>query len=133
MSTVTSADIDQIIDPIVARGALEVAERVLSRISAVFRYGIHKGWAIDNPALGKNEFLPSRKVQHMAHLSAEQLPPFLKDLENYQGDFICKNAVLFTLLTHLRTDEIRFTEWSEIDFDTALWSIPRTLSRCLSY
>ena len=28
------------------------------------------------------------------------------------------------MLTHLRTDEIRFTEWSEIDFDTALWSIP---------
>jgi integrase len=77
-----------------------------------------------NPSLGKNEFLPSRKVKHMAHLSENELPKFLRDLEEYEGDFICKNAVMFTLLTHVRTDEIRFAEWQEINLDTAIWSIP---------
>lgn len=124
ISTITVDDIDLIIDPIVRRGALDVAERALSRISAVFRYALHKGYASNNPALGKNEFMPSRKVQHMAHLSLDQLPMFLFDLENYQGDFVCKSAVRFTLLTHVRTNEIRFSEWEEIDLDNALWSIP---------
>ena len=66
-------------------------------------------------------FSPSRKVQHMSHLTVEQLPAFLKDLDNYQGDFVCKNAVMLTLLTHVRTDEIRFAEWEEINFDKALY------------
>lgn len=124
ITTIASEDIDSVINPIVSRGALEVAERALSRINAVFRYAMHKGYTFENPALGKNEFLPSRKVQHMAHLTLDQLPKFLWDLENYQGDFVCKNAVLFTMLTHVRTDEIRFAEWEEIDLDNALWSIP---------
>lgn len=124
ITTVTSDDIDLIISPIVNRGALEVSERALSRINAVFRYALHKRYAETNPALGKNEFLPSRKVKHMAHLSLDQLPKFLWDLESYQGDFVCKSAVMFTMLTHVRTDEIRFTEWEEIDLENALWSIP---------
>lgn len=124
ITTITPDDIDFIIDPIVKRGALEVAERALSRMSAIFRYGIYKGWTSNNPSLGKNEFLPSRKVQHMAHLTEEQLPAFLKDLENYQGDFICKKAVEFALLTLIRTDELRFMEWEEVNLDTALLSIP---------
>ncbi len=124
ITTISSDDIDAVIDPIVSRGALEVAERALSRTNAVFRYALHKNYASINPALGKNEFLPSRKVQHMAYLSNEQLPEFLNNLENYQGDFICKSAVMFTMLTHARTDEIRFAEWEEIDLEKALWSIP---------
>ena len=73
------------------------------------------GYANINPAIAMNEFLPSRTVQHMTE---DQLPKLLWDLENYQGDFVSKNAVLFTLLTHVRTDEIRFSEWDKIDLDT---------------
>jgi len=124
INTLTPYDIDYIVDPVVKRGALEVAERILSRINSVFRYGIHKGYCSDNPALGKNEYLPARKVQHMAHLSLKQLPKFLEDLENYVGDIVCKSAVEFTLLTHVRTDEIRFAEWEEIDLKNGYWSIP---------
>jgi integrase len=124
VNTILPQDIDDLTSPIVARGALEVAERALSRINAVFRFAQHKGLATENPAAGKSEYLPTKATQHMAHLSLEQLPQFLKDLNNYQGDFVCKSAVWFTLLTHVRTDEIRFAKWSEIDFDKALWSIP---------
>jgi len=37
---------------------------------------------------------------------------------------VCKSAVEFTLLTHVRTDEIRFAEWEEIDLKNGYWSIP---------
>ena len=124
ITTITPDDIDSIIEPIVKRGALEVAERALSRMNAVFRFAIFKGWATDNPSQGKNEFLPTRKVRHMAHLTSDQLPEFIYDLENYQGDFICKNAVKFALLTLIRTDELRFMEWEEVDLNKAMLSIP---------
>ena len=124
ITTITPSDIDYVIDPIVKRGALDVAERVLSRINAVFRYGKYKEYCSENPALGKNEYLPARKVKHMAHLSLNELPEFLSDMDNYQGDFVCKSALIFTLLTHVRTDEIRFAEWEEIDLENSLWSIP---------
>jgi integrase len=124
ISTITPQDIDDLTSPIVERGALEVAERALSRLNAVFRFAAHKGYASTNPAEGKSEYLPTKAVKHMAHLTQEQLPEFLTTLENYQGDFVCKSAVMFILLTHVRTDELRFTQWSEIDLDKALWSIP---------
>lgn len=124
LPSITPSDVDAVIDPIVARSALDVAERTLSKINAVFRFGINKGWAINNPAQGKSEFLPTKEIQHMKYLTESQLPEFLSKLENYQGDFVCKSAVQFVLLTHVRTDEIRFSEWEEIDFEASVWSIP---------
>ena len=93
ITTITPDDIDYIIDPIVKRGALEVAERALSRMNAVFRFGIYKGWAKNNPSLGKNEFLPSRKVQHMAHLAVEQLPTIPERFRKLPRRLICKKAL----------------------------------------
>jgi integrase len=124
ISAITPQDIDDLTNPIVSRGALEVAERALSRLNAVFRFAAHKGYSNSNPAAGKGEYLPTKAVQHMAHLTLEQLPEFLRTQETYQGDFVCKSAVMFVLLTHVRTDELRFAQWSEIDLDAALWSIP---------
>lgn len=73
ITTITTDDIDSIIDPIVKRGALEVSERTLSRMNAIFRYGIYKGWTSSNLSLGKNEFLPTQLLA-MKFLSLDQIP-----------------------------------------------------------
>ena len=60
----------------------------------------------------------------MKHLEEKDLPLFLHELDKYQGNFVCKSAVWFVLYTHARTNEIRFAEWSDIDFDLKQWNIP---------
>lgn len=122
--TLTSNDIDAVTDPIQERGKLEILDRTLKRIDSIFRYAKFKKWCEHNPASGRGEYLAKGKVKHMNFLKEKDLPKFLHDLGNYQGNIVCKSAVEFVLLTHVRTKELRFTEWKEIDFDNKLWHIP---------
>jgi len=122
--TLTSDDIDAVTDPIQERGTLEVLSRTLNRIDSIFRYAIFNKWCEHNPASGRGEYLAKGKVKHMNFLEEKDLPKFLHDLDAYQGNIICKSAVELVLLTHVRTKELRFAEWAEIDFDNKLWHIP---------
>lgn len=122
--TLTSDDIDTVTNPIQERGALEVLGRTMNRIDSIFRYGIFKKWCDSNPASGRGEYLAKRKIKHMNFINEKNLSVFLNDLENYRGNIICRSAVEFILLTHVRTKKLRFTEWSEIDHDAKLWNIP---------
>lgn len=122
--TINDDDIEAILKPIQDRGTYEVLGRTLNRIDAVFKYAKNKKWCDINPAYGKAEYLPVKSVQHMNSVKENELPEFLNDLANYEGNIICKSAVEFVLLTHIRTDEIRFTQWEEIDLEKKLLMIP---------
>ncbi|EBQ2131316.1 site-specific integrase, partial [Salmonella enterica] len=56
--------------------------------------------------------------------TAEELPAFLTKLAKYHGSPITRIATNLLLLTAVRTIELRAAEWSEFDFDNALWTIP---------
>ena len=38
--------------------------------------------------------------------------------------FVTRLAVELTLLVFIRSSELRFARWSEVDFETAVWTIP---------
>lgn len=56
-------------------------------------------------------------------LALADLPAFLNDLDNYSSE-ILKRAIRFTLLTFVRTAEVRGGRWSEIDWQAKEWHIP---------
>lgn len=58
------------------------------------------------------------------HLNLEQLPNLLKRIKQHRGRTLTKYAIRFALLTFVRSSEMRFARWSEIDFDKAIWTIP---------
>ncbi|MCP6669347.1 tyrosine-type recombinase/integrase, partial [Klebsiella pneumoniae] len=43
---------------------------------------------------------------------------------HYSGRPLTRLAVELTLLVFIRSSELRFARWSEVDFDTAMWTIP---------
>jgi integrase len=45
-------------------------------------------------------------------------------LEAYKGRGITQIAVQLTLLTFVRSSELRFARWSEVDLKNSLWTIP---------
>ena len=49
--------------------------------------------------------------------------PFLNDLAGYTGSIITKTATQIIMLTGVRTQELRFARWEDIDFETKLWEI----------
>ncbi|EMH99753.1 type I restriction-modification system, M subunit [Klebsiella pneumoniae RYC492] len=48
----------------------------------------------------------------------------LHRIDHYSGRPLTRLAVELTLLVFIRSSELRFARWSEVDFDTAMWTIP---------
>ncbi|MCB5299252.1 tyrosine-type recombinase/integrase [Yersinia intermedia] len=106
------------------RGALEKMRKVRQRCGEVFRYAIVTGRAEYNPAPDLASALTPPKRQHFPFLTAQELPYFLKDLSGYTGSVITKTATKIIMLTGVRTQELRFARWQDIDFDKGVWEIP---------
>ncbi|MCV5391663.1 integrase, partial [Escherichia coli] len=51
-------------------------------------------------------------------------PEFLARLAAYRGRKMTRIAVELSLLTFVRSSEMRFARWDEFDFDNACWRIP---------
>ena len=123
---ITPQQIIATIRKIEARGALDVASRVLQAINATCRYAVQQGIATSNPASELTGIVKKRKVQHRASLSREELPQFLRDFETYgdQGRKLTQRAIKLLLLTFVRSGELRGARWSEFEFEHKLWRIP---------
>lgn len=106
------------------RGALEKMRKVRQRCGEVFRYAIVTGRAEYNPAPDLATALATPKKTHFPFLTAEELPYFIKDLIGYTGSVITKTATQIIMYTGVRTQELRFARWEDIDFEKRLWEIP---------
>lgn len=106
------------------RGALEKMRKVRQRCGEVFRYAIVTGRAEYNPAPDLATALATPKKTHFPFLTAEELPYFIKDLAGYTGSVITKTATQIIMQTGVRTQELRFARWEDIDFKKRLWEIP---------
>jgi integrase len=119
-------DVVAVVKAIEKRGAGEVADRVLNRIRAVFRYAVAHELLELNPMseLRAGELLKPRAVTHRLALAEKDLPSFLAKLAAYEGDPITVAALRLLMLTAVRPGELRGARWTEIDTDAAVWRIP---------
>lgn len=109
-----------------ARGAADVAGRVLQRVKAVYRWAVTHERIDTNPMLDlvPSEILKPRQVTHRAAMPDSDLPEFLPKLDAYVGDLQTQQALRFVMLTATRPGEVRGAVWAEFDLDAALWVIP---------
>ncbi len=107
-------------------GKLEVASRTQQRITAIMRYAVQNALITSNPAQDMAGAIATAKRVHRPALPFERLPELLNKLDNYhlQGQPLTMLAVKLTLLVFIRSSELRFARWSEIDFERAMWTIP---------
>ncbi|MBG6242260.1 MAG: DUF4102 domain-containing protein [Candidatus Symbiopectobacterium sp. Dall1.0] len=108
-----------------ARGATEKAAKTRRWCGEVFRYAVATGRAKYNP-VGE---LKSAMIVHTSarhpFLRAEELPDLLAAVEGYAGSTLSKLGLQILMLSGLRTQELRYSQWSWIDLDgEKLWSIP---------
>lgn len=114
-----------VLQKIEKRGALEQASKIRRRCGEVFRYAVITGRAKYNPAPDLSGAMNKPETKHFPFLQESEIPDFVKALNNYRGSKITKYATQLLMLTGVRTVELRFAEWSEFDFENALWEIPK--------
>jgi integrase len=120
---IKSPDILAMARKVEARGAAEMARRAISLTGQVFRQAMCEGLTSHDPTTGLHAALKPRVVRHMARISATELPKLLNDIEQYQGDPQTRIGLKLVNLCFVRTKELRFMEWADLDLDAKLWRI----------
>lgn len=105
-------------------GRLEVAARLQQRTTSIMRFAVQSGLIDYNPAQEIAGAIATAKRQHRAALELNSIPELLHRIDTYTGRPLTRLAVELTLLVFIRSSELRFARWSEVDFDTAMWTIP---------
>lgn len=106
------------------RDTLETAGRLRQYITGILRMAVQHGVIDTNPANDLQGATATRKAVHRAALPFERLPELLDRLDAYSGRQLTRLTVQLNLLVFIRSSELRFARWEEIDFKRALWTIP---------
>ncbi|EJF8082588.1 integrase arm-type DNA-binding domain-containing protein [Escherichia coli] len=107
-----------------ATGRLEVASRLQQRTNAIMRCAVQSGLIDYNPAQEMAGAVASSNRVHRPALELKRLPELLQRIDSYSGRPLTRLAVELTLLIFIRSSELRFARWPEIDFERAMWTIP---------
>jgi hypothetical protein len=125
IAEIEAPEILMLLRQIEARGTIYSAHRTLGRIGEVFRYAVATGRAKYDPTSALRGALTEHKEQH--HAAIVQEKPFgalLRAIDGYQGAPDTIGAFKFLTLTFVRSGTLRYAEWSQIDWDEAVWNIP---------
>ncbi|MCW9569748.1 integrase arm-type DNA-binding domain-containing protein [Klebsiella oxytoca] len=105
-------------------GKLDVASRLQQRTACVMRYAVQNGIIDHNPASDLTGAVSTPKVRHHPALDLNLIPDFLERIDDYKGRQLTQLAVKLALLLFIRSSELRFARWDEIDLHNAMWTIP---------
>ena len=128
IAEVEPMELVQLAKGIEARGASDMAKRILQIVGMVFRYAVAHGYIKRNPAaeIRPSDILKPTRKTNMARIDACELPALLRSIEVYEGRQLTRLAIKLMALTFVRTSELIGARWEEFDFDARRWSIPAT-------
>ncbi|MBF1995955.1 integrase arm-type DNA-binding domain-containing protein [Serratia symbiotica] len=107
-----------------ALGYLEVAMRLQQYITAILRHAVQQKLIRHNPAYDMEGAVQKPQTEHRPALELEEIPQLLKKIAEYKGRRLTILAIQLNLMIFIRSSELRFARWSEIDFKSKLWVIP---------
>ena len=125
VSEVTSADVLEILTPIWHTKA-PTARYVHHRIRAVLEWAIAMDWRTDNPC---DRILPvlglqHDVVQHRKALPHREVAAAIGKVRAPDPAKVDALAFEFLVLTAARSGEVRGAEWTEIDREAGVWTVP---------
>ena len=125
VDTITRTDVLQVLEGIWTRTP-EQARRVRQKMRLVFTWCIGKEFIAVNPAgEGLDGVLvpqPAMK-QHFRALHFTEVGEAILTINACSASMSAKLCMVFLIVTAARSKEARAAEWSEINFDTATWTI----------
>lgn len=106
------------------RGAGEIARRIVWVTGSIFAYAKTRDLVEHDPTWGVVEQLKPREQKNMARIPFSEMPVLLQKIDHYDGEPVTRIGLQLLALTFVRTKELRFMEWTEIDRDALEWRIP---------
>lgn len=125
IAALTAPELLAVLRKIEARGRYETANRLRGLMGTIFRYAIATGRAQRDTSFDLRGALITPKVKHRAAIiDPKVLGGLLRAIEAHEGQPIVTIALKLTPHLFVRPGELRTAEWTEFDFETAVWTIP---------
>ncbi|MEC5217334.1 integrase [Actimicrobium sp. GrIS 1.19] len=125
LSEISPDDLRDLCGKVKGRGAPATAIHVRDIIKQIYGFAILHGEKVANPA---DDVGPSSIATFVARdraLSPSEIRIMLKQLEYVASYPTIKLGLRLILLTLVRKGELIHATWDEIDFENALWTIPK--------
>lgn len=129
INEIQPAHIADVLRPIWLQKA-ETAGRVKQRLHAVMAWGWAHGFCNANPVDVVTHLLPQQpgkavRTQHQPAMPWRDIPEFIQiSLRGGNRYDVTRSLLEFLILTAMRSGEVRGMRWSEVDFSSAIWTIP---------
>ena len=119
------SDIQALLERVMARNVGNTAEKIRQWIGVVYDYAAQRELTERNPAKRLKGFVEKRETVHRRALPLSELETFYRRLKEARIDPANRIALLLLTLTFPRSNELRGAQWGEIDFQAAVWTIPK--------
>lgn len=100
------------------------AQRIRADLILIFSYAVQYGYIEVNHAREMEALDLSGKSNHRPALPLEKLPELIQRIKADTGYEITKLCMLLSLHIFIRSSELRFARWSEINLNQKQWILP---------
>lgn len=128
---ITRLEILMILEKLQEQDVYELTNRILNNIERVYKYAVTYEYVKHNiiADIDKKNILKRKEVQHVPALTKEEeIRELMNDLQNfgdiYQSDISTVYALQLAPYVFLRPYNLRYLEWTEVDFENKLLDIP---------
>jgi integrase len=125
VANISSRDLLDVLRGMEAAGIGETTRKMKGVLENIFTFAIVEGHIDNNPATGLEKALKAiPRVRHQRSLAANKIGEFAYKIQNDTGHPSVNLGLMLLLYTNVRTNEIRFAQWHEIDMKNKVWTIP---------
>ena len=125
VTAIMPADILDAVRPIQNQGKISTAHDNVRLAGQVLQYAFIKGIVPVNVARGITSALqPLRVTSYAAITDPKEIGRLLRAIDNYAGFFSIRYFLKILPYVFTRPGELRQAEWSEVNFDEAMLTIP---------
>jgi len=125
IAAIEAPEILQVLRGLEARDRLETARRLRSIVGSVFCFAVATGRASNDPTAALKGALISPIVRHRAAITdLAGLGELMRAIDSHNGMPEVRGGLQLLALTFVRPGELRGAQWAEIDFDSAIWTVP---------
>jgi integrase len=110
--------------PLAANGNLETTGKIIGHLNNIMDHAVNTGILHHNPLTGIRSAFQTPKATNMATIKPDELGQLMKDISYASIRLVTRCLIEWQLHTMTRPSESAKAEWSEIDFENKLWTIP---------
>lgn len=130
IAEIKPADLLVVLQRIEGRGALETAHRAKQYVGQIFRYAVGTQRAERDISQDIKGALPTPKVTHRAAITDPvKFAGLLRAIDAFNGTLTVKCALKLAPLIFVRPGELRQTEWSWVNMDSATICYPASVMK----